>query len=215
MDELPPRKRQTPARDSLEILRRVEPVLVRVVDDVESLRRGAEALTANFSGVGLDRRNDLPDNLLALARGLDDLAGTRDAVRLLLEQVRAGQDGLSGLTRRQDAGQAELLAGVESLREALSGHGADSSRGHEALIAHIQQLQQVHRDMAEDRRLFLEGQQKIGGLVAHLDDRLNRQARDLRSIRREMRFMPVLLSLAAIMFAIAGAIVVVLRVRLS
>ena len=51
--------------------------------------------------------------------------------------------------------------------------------------------------------------------IARLEERVRRQGEALGAFRRELRSLPMLMTLAALVFAAVGAAVVVLKVRLS
>jgi hypothetical protein len=220
MDETAADPMATPC-DGLEILRRIEPALVRATNEVEALRLGVadlvvSAVSGGFSalgappGVGADSE-EVAAGLERLTQGLNRLAENHDRLLSALNRVRVAQeDGQERLTTNQ----IDLLENVEQLREDLAGHGAESGSANETLVSHMQRLRQAQKQMSEEHGLYLEGQMTLGGMVAQLEERLRRQARELKAIRRELRFLPVLWTLAALVFAAAGAAIVVLRARM-
>jgi hypothetical protein len=137
MDQETRRKRPTPARDSLKILRRVEPALLRMAGDVVALHQTAQALS---------EQTDRP---------------------LLLEQSR-------------------LL---------------------EQLVAAQQQL-------ADNQERLLDNQKALMAQFRQLEQRAGSQSRGLKALRKDLKFLPVLWSLAALVFALAGAATTILRLQL-
>ena len=69
-------------------------------------------------------------------------------------------------------------------------------------------LTEVQESSADSQRLQAER-------IARLEERVRRQGEALGAFRRELRSLPMLMTLAALVFAAVGAAVVVLKVRLS
>ncbi|MEI6559468.1 MAG: hypothetical protein WCO00_13775 [Rhodospirillaceae bacterium] len=230
MDDESPRKRSSPSRDSLDILRRVEPVLLRVASDVITLRQGALDLIevagghgAVVAGAGAEGGGrEVAESAQRLSRGLDELAETHQQVRRLMEQIHEEQRRLAQTQARQMdgadqllAGQSTLIDGVEQLREDISGHHAETGSAHDVQAVHLQGLRLAVLRLTEEQESGAEGQRVQAERIARLEERVRRQAETLSSFRRELRSLPMLMTLAALVFAVAGAAVVVLKVRLS
>ncbi len=228
MDDDNPRKRSSPSRDSLDILRRVEPVLLRVASDVITLRQGALDLIevagghASGGGGGGGAGREIAETTQRLNRGLEELSETHQQVRRLLEQIHEEQRRLGQIQARQMdgndqllAGQSTLIDGVEQLREDLSGHHADIGSAHDAQAVHLQGLRLAVLRLTEEQESGADSQREQADRIARLEERVRRQGEALGAFRRELRSMPMLMTIAALVFAVVGAAVVILKVRLS
>ena len=230
MDDESPRKRTSASRDSLDILRRVEPVLLRVASDIISLRQGALDLigaggtqvAGGANGASFAAGREIAESAQRLTRGLDELSETHQQARRLLEQIHEEQRRLSQNQARQMdgndqllAGQSTLIDGVEQLREDISGHHAESGSAHDTQAVHLQGLRLAVMRLTEEQEAGAESQREQAGRIARLEERVRRQGEAVGSFRRELRSLPVLLIFAALLFAVVGAAVVVLKVRLA
>ncbi|MEI7609597.1 MAG: hypothetical protein WCJ64_19630 [Rhodospirillaceae bacterium] len=222
MDDETPRKRSSASRDSLDILRRVEPVLLRVASDVISLRQGAMDLVGTAGGRPGGGGRDVADGARRLGQGLEELAETHQQVRRLLDQIHEEQRRLAQTQARQMdgadqvlAGQSALIDGVEQLREDLSGHHAETGSAHDAQAVHLQGLRLAVLRLTEEQESSADSQRLQAERIARLEERVRRQGEALGAFRRELRSLPMLMTLAALVFAAVGAAVVVLKVRLS
>ena len=232
MDDENPRKRSSASRDSLDILRRVEPVLLRVASDVITLRQGTLDLIGSATGHGVGGGGgngggpgggrEIAESAQRLTRGLDELSETHQQVRRLLEQIHEEQRRLSQNQARQMDGNDQLLAaqgtlidGVEQLREDISGHHAETGSAHDAQAVHLQGLRLAVLRLTEEQESGADGQREQAERIARLEERVRRQGEALGSFRRELRSLPMLMTFAALVFAVVGAAVVVLKVRLS
>ncbi len=227
MDDENPRKRSSPSRDSLDILRRVEPVLLRVASDVITLRQGALDLVEVVAGQGVGGSaagagREVAASAKRLTRSLDELAETQQQARLLLEQLYEEQHRLAqNLVRQMDgheqllAGQGTLIDGVEQLREDFSGHNTETGSAHDAQALQLQGLRLAVSRLTEEQEGGAKGLRFQAERIARLEERLRRQGETLGSFRRELRSLPMLMTLAALVFAAVGAAMMVLKVRLS
>ena len=222
MDDETPRKRSSASRDSLDILRRVEPVLLRVASDVISLRQGAMDLMGTAGGRQGGGGREVADGAHRLGQGLEELAETHQQIRRLLDQIHEEQRRLAQTQARQMdgadqvlAGQSTLIDGVEQLREDLSGHHAETGSAHDAQAVHLQGLRLAVLRLTEELESSADSQRLQAERIARLEERVRRQGEALGAFRRELRSLPMLMTLAALVFAAVGAAVVVLKVRLS
>lgn len=221
MDDENPRKRTSASRDSLDILRRVEPVLLRVASDIITLRQGALDLVG-AGGAPSGGGREVAESAQRLARGLDELSESHLQVRRLLEQIHEEQHRLAQTQARQMdgsdqllAGQSTLIDGVEQLREDISGHHAETGSAHDAQAVHLQGLRLAVLRLTEEQEAGADSQREQADRIARLEERVRRQGEALGSFRRELRSLPMLMTFAALVFAAVGAAVVVLKVRLS
>ena len=224
MDEDASRKRPSPARDSLDILRRVEPVLLRIASDVVTLRQGALNMldvAGGHGGNGAPGR-EIAESARRLNLGVDELAETHQQVRRLLEQIHEEQRRLAQNVARQLegadqllAGQTSLIDGVEQLREDISGHHAEIGSAHDVQAVHLQGLRLAVLRLTEEQESGADSQREQAERIARLEERVRRQGESLGSFRRELRSLPIMMTFAALVFAAVGAAVVVLKVRLS
>ena len=226
MDDENPRKRSSPSRDSLDSLRRVEPVLLRVASDVITLRQGAldliEVAGGHAGGGSSGAGREFAVSAQRLTRGLDELTETHEQARRLLEQISEEQRRLAqNLARQMDghdqllAGQSTLIDGVEQLREDISGHQSETGSAHDAQAVQLQGLRLAVIRLTEEQEGGAEGQRAQAERIARLEERLRRQGEALGTFRRELRSLPMLMTLAALVFAVVGAAMMVLKVRLS
>ncbi|CAK0747536.1 hypothetical protein CCP1ISM_2800002 [Azospirillaceae bacterium] len=58
---------------------------------------------------------------------------------------------------------------------------------------------------------LIVSQQRLSAQLTQLEQRLTRQDHGLQAIQAELKFLPVLWSLAALVFTVAGAAVLLLR----
>ena len=165
---------------------------------------------------------EIAESAQRLTRGLDELSETHQQARRLLEQIHEEQRRLSQNQARQMdgndqllAGQSTLIDGVEQLREDISGHHAESGSAHDTQAVHLQGLRLAVMRLTEEQEAGAESQREQAGRIARLEERVRRQGEAVGSFRRELRSLPVLLIFAALLFAVVGAAVVVLKVRLA
>ena len=229
MDEDNTRKRSSPSRDSLDILRRVEPVLLRVASDVITLRQGAIDLievAGGHGGIAIgsggSAGKEIAESAQRLTRGLEELSETHQQVRRLMELVHEEQRRLAQNQARQSdgsdqllAGQGALIDGVEQLREDISSHHAETGSAHDVQAVHLQGLRLAVLRLTEEQESSADSQREQAERIARLEERVRRQGETVGSFRRELRSLPMLMTLAALVFAAVGAAVVVLKVRLS
>ena len=227
MDEDNTRKRSSPSRDSLDILRRVEPVLLRVASDVITLRQGAIDLIEVAGGhgsiaIGGAAGKEIAESAQRLTRGLEELSETHQQVRRLMELVHEEQRRLAQNQARQSdgsdqllAGQGALIDGVEQLREDISSHHAETGSAHDVQAVHLQGLRLAVLRLTEEQESSADSQREQAERIARLEERVRRQGETVGAFRRELRSLPMLMTLAALVFAAVGAAVVVLKVRLS
>ncbi len=225
MEDENPRKRSSPSRDSLDILRRVEPVLLRVASDVISLRQGALDLLGSAgggNGGSSGGGREIAESSQRISRGLEELAETHQQTRRLLEQLYEEQRRLAQTQARQMdgndqllAGQGTLIDGVEQLREDISGHHAETGSAHDTQVVHLQGLRLAVMRLTEEQESGADSQREQADRIARLEERVRRQGEALGAFRRELRSLPMLMTFAALVFAAVGAAVVVLKVRLS
>ena len=227
MDDESPRKRTSASRDSLDILRRVEPVLLRLASDIISLRQGTLTLVGapagGHSGGGPEGGGkEIAESAQRLARGLDELSETQHQVRRLLELINEEQRRLAQSQARQMDGNDQLLAGhstlidgVEQLHEETSSHHIETGIAHDAQAVQLQGMRLAVLRLTEEQEGAADSLREQAERIARLEERVRRQSESVSAFRRELRSMPMLMTLAALVFALVGAAVMVLKVRLS
>ncbi len=223
MDEETPRKRPSPSHDALDILRRVEPALMRLALDVESLRQDtvAMAVVASVDGAGAESRlKDVSHvggggPVQRLDYDIDHLTEGMERLRHTLDLMRECDERFGDSLERLHSSQAVVLERLDRLRDDLNGHGMGFRAAREGLACDRERSHQLNKRLAEYEELLLDGQKMLGGAVAQLDERLRHQDRELQDIRRGLKFLPVLWILAALIFAAVGAMSVLMFGRLG